>query len=69
MSVLVNHHFGERFESFPSRDNLRQNIDAIAVVANHLFDRLQLADDFPQSNLQGAFLLSTVNVLGGRSHC
>jgi hypothetical protein len=65
VGVLMNDNLGKGFQRFSSRNNLCQDFDAITIVLNHLFDGLQLADDFSQANLQSSFLRRSVNMLGG----
>ena len=65
VGVLMDDNLGKGLQRFSSRNNLRQDFDAITVVLNHLFDGLQLADDFSQANLQSSFLRRPVNMLGG----
>jgi hypothetical protein len=67
VGVLMNDNLGKGFQRFPRRNNLSEDINAIPVVLNHLFDGLELANDFSQTNLQGPFFRRSMNMLG-RGH-
>ena len=68
MGVLMDDHLGKGFQRFSGRNNLRKDIDAIPIIANHLLDRLKLPNDFSQSYLQRTLFTGAVDMFGRGSH-